>query len=502
MDAEFKTYMWGRELRALKLAISEGHSPVGQVIMKMHLCVRRISLKPFHKMILFFIFLKEYSFLHYTSNCFVLYKWNKRSPVPSQCWSDALARVSTCHPASSDELRQTDIKRLPRRGAATTKRGNTITPNWVTTSSLKILDTESKKQKTICCAVHCDITLQGWYPGATAARYFYSSFPSIFYSKTEKNYVYHVHVMISTVSCLEGIYCPLTPVSNAHMLSLTGRSVSWIVALLFSGYITNPCYHKHYYIWSVYHYPTNPAVYRCDHTVCHHDKHKHKQTSLWRYTVYLAACHNAHLHCSASFQMLGCNRLNSPQVKRKMVLDFLPFCAFGKTKEAHTSVSCALHYPYSLSCSFSFYCLGLTLFPHLLPFKFFRILSQKTCIWVLLPPFSSISSPAAFPPLLLLLSILWTDRQHSLNSLYALSNPASLQPFLSPRSSPHLSLSLLIQTSHHQPPPRSDPLSLPPVSPLSFPSPPRPSLHLPLPSQTSISTSPPLLGGGLRLNIN
>ena len=189
MDAEFKTYMWGRELRALKLAISEGHFPVGQVIMKMHLCVRRISLKPFHKMILFFIFFKEYSFLHYTSNCFVLYKWNKRSPVPSQCWSDALARVSTCHPASSDELRQTDIKRLPRRGAATTKRGNTITPNWVTTSSLKILDTESKKQKTICCAVHCDITLQGWYPGATAARYFYSSFPSIFYSKTEKNYV-------------------------------------------------------------------------------------------------------------------------------------------------------------------------------------------------------------------------------------------------------------------------------------------------------------------------
>ena len=200
--------------------------------------------------------------------------------------------------------------------------------------------------------------------------------------------------------------------------------------------------------------------------------------------------------------MLGCNRLNSPQVKRKMILDFLLFCAFGKTKEAHTSVSCALHYPYCLSCSFSFHCLGLTLFPHLLPFKFFHILCQEMCIRVLLPPFSLLSSPTAFPLLILLLSILWTDPQHSLNSLDALSNPASPQPFLSPRSSPHFSLSLLIQTSHHQPPPRSDPMSLPPVSPLSFPCPPRPSLHLPHPSQTSISTSPPLLGGGLRLNIN
>lgn len=163
-----------------------------------------------------------------------------------------------------------------------------------------------------------------------------------------------------------------------------------------------------------------------------------------------------------------------------MVLDFLLFCAFGKTKEAHTSVSCALHYPYCVSCSFSFYCLGLTLFPHLLPFKFFHILCQKMCIRGTLPSVFFTFFTHCF-------SSITTTVIHSLNRSSAFPKlplrsieSASLQPFLSPRSSPHLSLSRLIQTSHHQPPPRSDPLSLPPVSPLSFPSPPRPSLHIPL----------------------
>lgn len=136
------------------------------------------------------------------------------------------------------------------------------------------------------------------------------------------------------------------------------------------------------------------------------------------------------------------------------------------------------------------------------PLNSFTSSVRKCAYGVLSPPFSSLSSPTAFPLLLLLLSILWTDPRHSLNSLYALSNqPLSnlsyrrAPPLISP--SPALSRPLITN------------LLLALIPCLYLPSLLCPSLLLhgrpstfPFPSQTSISTSPPLLGGGLRLNIN
>ncbi len=175
---------------------------------------------------------------------------------------------------------------------------------------------------------------------------------------------------------------------------------------------------------------------------------------------------------------------------------------------------CTLHYPESSLLFCFFPCLIHTLSPLLLPFKSFYLssfhslysqvpLSENVYTGTRLSLFLYYSYCFPFiEPNLFLFSI-----PVSLNSLSVLcriqpfSNPSyhCAAPFICPSS---LSQPLITRlTSSSQRPPLSDPC-------LSLPSLLCPSLLLhghpstPPSFQTSIATSPPLLGGGLQLNIN
>lgn len=152
--------------------------------MKMYRCVRCISLKPFHKMI---FFLKNISSYFIPSTILICISETRGAPSP-RCFEAALSLV---FPRVIPHPQMSYVKQISKGCCGGELRRQSEATQSPRTESRRLLwkySIQRKKNKK-CCAVHYDITLQGWYPGATAALYFYSSFPSIFYSEPEKNYV-------------------------------------------------------------------------------------------------------------------------------------------------------------------------------------------------------------------------------------------------------------------------------------------------------------------------